>query len=205
MKILKIMGIKNNPLTKLKSFKEKKGEPIKLSLLWKRISIIALLLILIYGLGYAQDDKELYSKAVNAARTKDSGFAYMYFKEILSEFPDSRYRPEAIFASGEYYFSVNNYSYASEFFTRFVTDYPDSKAEIFALAYLLKIAEIRGQEASVKELKDLIINSKRLILVFKEFKVSRYNSALQNKYKAIYYIDKIEFYINGELFEKISF
>lgn len=182
-----------------------KARLIKMFFLLQRIIIAALLFILFYGLGYAQDNKEVYFKAVEMARAGEPDFAYMHFKEALFDFFGSKYKKDALFATGEYYFSVNDYSDASLVFFQLVEDYADSKAEIFALAYLLKISRIRNQEAFTEALKELIINSQRLVLAFKEYKEIKYNSPFQKRYKVIYYIDKIEFYLNGELFEKILF
>jgi hypothetical protein len=92
-----------------------------------------------------------------------------------------------------------------EALSNFINDYPDSEGLSFALMYLLKAAEIRRQETLAEKLKNKIISLKRLSFLFRESKGWTYKSPLNKKYRVIYYIDKVEFYVDDKLFEKISY
>lgn len=93
-------------------------------------------------------------------------------------------------------------------FTGYVKNNPDSKANIFAKAYLLKIIEdIKDPTQEEQKLFDDIQKdffSRPLFLLFREYKETSYKSPLRNKFKIRYYIDNIEVYRNGQLFIKIS-
>ena len=84
-------------------------------------------------------------------------------------------------------------------------EYPESKSSPFVLAYLIKIAQKNGDEETVKKLEKELIASQQVSLLFRDFKELQYVSAMSKKYKALYFIDKIEIYIDNELFAQIPF
>lgn len=172
----------------------------------KRFLIIPLLLIFLFPCeGYPQKDKELYDRAVETAGRGDIHFAFMYFRMLLRDFSESKYFKDALFAIGEYYFSIGDYYDAQEAFRKFIKDCPESEARPFALAYLFKIAEKQQREDLTEDLKKRILKLKRLVLLFKDFEEYEYSSPLSKKYKAVYFIDRIEIYIDDGLFTKVSF
>ena len=155
--------------------------------------------------GIAQEEGQLYSLAVSAVKSGDLNTAFMHFHSFLENYPESKYREKALFAIGEYYFLIADYSDAVSAFVSFISDYPDSKARQFALGYLLKIAQIRGDESTVKSLEEKIVTLRQLTLLFSDFKEYKYRSPLLKEHRVIYYIDKVEFYVDKELFAKISY
>ena len=172
---------------------------------FKVVFVIILFVFLSWNLGNAQEEKEMYSMAVSAVRSKDFNTAFMHFRSLLENYPESKYRENALFALGEYYFMAADYSDAAGAFISLINDYPNSKGRQFALVYLLKIAQIRGEESLVKALEEKIVTFRQLTLLFSNFKEYRYRSPLRRQHKVIYYIDKVEFYVDKELFAKISY
>ncbi len=161
-----------------------------------------------HGLCAGGDARARYNAAVRYIKLKQPDFALMEFRSLLREFPKSPLAQKSSFAIAEYYYDNKMYNDAIKSFTGHVKDYPDSKAGIFAKAYLLKIIEeIKDPAWEEKRLfediqKDFF--SKPLFLLFKEYKEASYKSPLQNKFKIRYYIDNIEVYRNGQLFIKIT-
>lgn len=171
----------------------------------KRLCAAALFTAFLLGTGYAEEGGRMYTLAVREARSGNKETAFMYFRSFLANYPDSRYARDALFATGEYYFLISDYADSAQSFTRYLDDYPDSPCVSFALAYLLKIAEKRGEEALAGDLEKKIATLRQMSFLFREFKEYKYRSSLYRKHKAVYYIDRAEFYIDGELFAKISY
>ncbi|MDD3296451.1 MAG: outer membrane protein assembly factor BamD [Candidatus Omnitrophica bacterium] len=147
----------------------------------------------------------LYDSGRQAARRGDYDFAFMYFQEFLRRKPQSKSAQDAFFSLGEYYFKIKDYADSSKIFIRFIRQHPQSKAKIFALAYLLEISRLREDSFAVTAFEKEIAISKQLNLLFSDCKKSFYKSALMEDYKALFYIDKIQIYINGELFTQVSY
>lgn len=151
------------------------------------------------------EDRLLYYKGVAAAKAKDIHLAFMNFRMFLDSSPKSKLAENALFSIGEYYFLTSNYSDAAGAFQRFIKNFPESRAKIFALAYLLEIAKKKTNQEDISALQNEIAASKQLIFLFSESKQYKYKSAFSKNYKALYFIDRIEFYIDEALFTKISF
>lgn len=147
----------------------------------------------------------MYSKAVKAAQCGNIDFAFLYFSSLLDKCPDSKLAEKALFGTAEYYYLIGDYTDASQSFTQFISKYPDSRARLFALVYLLKICQAKEKEDFVKKLRKEIITFKQQSFLFRVFKKYQYRSPLYKHHKAIYYIDKVEFYIDEKLFTKILF
>lgn len=155
--------------------------------------------------GFAQGSKEIYSLAVNAARAGDKDSAFMYLTSLMSSYPDSEYAESALFGLTEYYFSINSYHDAAREVMKLIDKYPESQTRPVALCYLLKISRLLEQGPLTKKLEKEITTSKHFSFVFRDHKEYLYTSPLGRKYRVAYYIDRVEFYIDGELFEKISY
>jgi outer membrane protein assembly factor BamD (BamD/ComL family) len=153
---------------------------------------------------YPGEDGELYSNARESAKSGNLNFAFMYYRQILDDFPASKYSEQALFGTGEYYFLTLNFRESASSFIKFIGDYPQSKAKPFALMYLLKIAE-KEERLLMDDFKKDIMGLKQSIFLFKDYKEHKYRSPLLRELKAVYYIDKVEFYVQGELFAKISY
>jgi outer membrane protein assembly factor BamD (BamD/ComL family) len=173
-----------------------------------RLKVILLLTLLIYlfqNRGYTQEGKHLYRQAVEAASKGEKDFAFMSFHMLLNDFPESTYYHQALFAVGEYYFSIGDYDDAFRMFNQLVDDYPDSESKPFALAYLIKLAQKQNKQDAVEKFKKELIGWKQLSLLFRDFKELKYVSPLCKNYKALNFIDEIAIYIENEPFVEISF
>jgi hypothetical protein len=153
--------------------------------------LLIFLLLMRAAPAHAEESGKIYRSGVKAARQGDEGYA--------------EYAAEALFASAEYYFEIGDLADARLLFLRFVNDYPEAQARPFALAYLAKMARSQSQEDLARSLDKEIVISQQLVLLFREFKEFQYVSALNRKYRAVHFIDRIEFYRDGELFEQISY
>ncbi|MCP4650447.1 MAG: hypothetical protein GY853_10260 [PVC group bacterium] len=156
--------------------------------------------------GYAEVQKALFDDAVESARQGNIEYAFMGFHSLLKKYTEAcPYYKDALFAAGEYHFLSNGYNDAEEYFTRYIEAYPNEEKIPFALAYLLKISRNARDEVISSAIEKKIIEWEQLTLLFSEFKEHKYISPLYRKHTAMYFIDRIEFYIDGKLFEKIQF
>jgi outer membrane protein assembly factor BamD (BamD/ComL family) len=155
--------------------------------------------------GFAPSETQLYSKAIQFAKAGQGHFAFMQYSELLRNYPTSKYRDLALFATGEYYFQVSGFQDAEKAFKMFLDEYPDARERTYALAYLLNIARRNDNAASAEDLKKQIIDRQQVSFVFRESKEVTYRSALNQNYKTVIYIDKIEFYVEGKLLAKVSY
>ena len=155
--------------------------------------------------GFVSDEVQVYSKGAEFAESGRKDFAFMYYNELLRSYPDSKYREQALFATGEYYFQVSEFCEAAVVFKEFLDVYPKSKKRLYAFAYLLSIAQRNQDEKSIEELEKKIIDLHRVSFVFREAKEIVYVSPLYQNYKTVIQIDKIQFYVEGELFAQVSF
>lgn len=169
------------------------------------LCFVFLLIFLFPHKGYPQADRNLYNRGIQAAREGKADSAFLHFNRLLNNFPGSEYTRQALFGTGEYYFSIGDYYDAKRTFDKLVDNYPESEARLYAIAYLIKIAEKEGKENETGKLKERLIGSQQVSLLFRDFKELSYISPLSRNYKALNFIDKIEIYIDGELFAKISF
>lgn len=171
----------------------------------KAFVLACVFLIISFTLGYAQEAGQLYATARKEARSGNIHSAFMRFRTLLLDYPHSQYSESALFATGEYYFLIADYHDAIKTFTRYRIEYPDSKAGVFALLYLLKIARIQEKEEAIKDFEKKIVTLKQTTLLFRESKEYKYRSPFHRTHRVVYYIDKIEWYIEGGLFAKISY
>ncbi|MBU1086780.1 MAG: outer membrane protein assembly factor BamD [Candidatus Omnitrophica bacterium] len=171
----------------------------KIQLLFLVISIIAVTMPI-----YAQEDAELFLSAKQSIKAGEKDFAFIQFHSLLRLSTNSPYYQDALFATGEYYFACANYYDAYTSFSKFVELYPQSEALPFAVVYLLKMEQMQSQDSEY-DLKKKVITFKQLSLLFSEYKEYPYQSPMGLKYKAVYFIDRLEVYINEELFETVYF
>lgn len=172
----------------------------------KKLTILIILLsIFLFSSNSYSQDKEFYYKAVKLARDEKIDFAFSYLDMVVNIYPKSRFFENSLFSCGEYYFISGDRYSTKNTFDKFVALLPNSKAKPFALVYLLKIAEEEKKQDIVESLQKQIISFKQVSLVFRDFKEYSYLSALDKEYKIIYFIDRAEIYIDGDLFAKIPF
>lgn len=161
-------------------------------------------LLLVPASGYAGEADALYAKALQAARAGRVDFAFMYYNQIDREYPRSRYREQVLLAKGEYFYELPAYVQAREAFGKLLEEYPQSPGKLFVLAYLYKIAEAEGKVEPIENFKKEILTFRQVGLVFKETKEYKYPSPFYRNFRAVFYIDKVEFYRGGELFATVS-
>lgn len=169
------------------------------------VIVILVIWLLAYPGVYVEANKQLYRQAVKAAGAGEPDAAFMNFRLFSEEFKNSKLAENTIFAMGEYYFLTSDYYDALAVFSRFIQRYPKSKARIFALAYLLEIAKKERDIELAENLAKAIISSRQVVLLFSESKETRYLSPFLKNYKAVYSIDRLEFYIDGSIFTQVSY
>ena len=157
------------------------------------------------SVGFAPGSSQVYSKAVKFAKAGQSDFAFMQYSKLLRNYPASKYRDRALFATGEYYFQNFGFRKAAEAFQTFIDENPESDERLYAFAYLLNIAKKDSDESFAQTLEKQIINLQQVSLIFRDSKEISYKSPLFQNHKAIIHIDQIEFYVEGELFAKVSY
>ena len=169
------------------------------------IGLIITTLVLSVNLISADTDIQVYRKAQQAAREGQTDFAFMHYRALLRNYPQSRYRLTASFALGEYHFLAPNYKKAGEYFQRIIEEFPDAEEKIFALVYLLKIAEKADDTERIQMLSSAIAHARQVSLVFQDFEEYKYTSPLNHLHHVVFHIDRIEFYVEGALLEKITY
>ena len=171
----------------------------------KGLPVVAFFIFLLAPMAKAGEDARIYARAVQAARAGHIDFAFMQYRSILNESPESPYSEYALFASGEYYFLLPQRSQAAAFFHSYINRFPDAKGKLFALAYLYKLAQLEHDDPLAQELARKIVADTQLSLIFRDFKEYRYQSPLAREHKVIFHIDHIEFFVKGERFAEIVF
>lgn len=146
-----------------------------------------------------------YMDAQDYLKNGDTDAAFMSYLLLSGAKRNTVYHQEAFFAVGEYYFYLDDYQDAFKTFQDFLETYPESKLRPFALFHLLKISRYWNQEKAVKSIEEEIINLKRIVLVFQENQELKLKSPLGKNYTATYYIDRVEFFVDGQIQEQILF
>jgi outer membrane protein assembly factor BamD (BamD/ComL family) len=139
-------------------------------------------------------------------------FAFLHFKAILDDNPNSAYAPQAAFAVGEYYFDVADYYNAIKTLYMYIHQYPKDRGVIFAKLILYKIISSVQKETIVGVEEDTLIKeirkdlfSQPLFLIFYDKKLPRsYQSLFRNSYTVYDYVDKIKVLRNGKSFLELS-
>lgn len=155
--------------------------------------------------GFTTNGINTYSQAVHFAKTGQSYFAFMHYNKLVRDYPSSPYREQALFAVGEYYFQISNFQEAATAFTTLLQDYPETHQRLYALVYLLTIALKNEDVISAQTLEKQIIDFYKVSFVFRESKEITLLSPMNQHYKTVIQIDKIEFYLEGKLFAKVSY
>ncbi len=139
------------------------------------------------------------------AKGGDADFAFMRFRILVHDYPDSRRAVDARFALGEYYFLRGNFAMAIQEFGDFCARYPKREETLAALGYLYQMARMQGQTDAMKKYRDRVIASRQVILIFNEKKSFQFFSGFQRRHKVVFYIDKIEVLIDDKLFCEVPF
>jgi tetratricopeptide (TPR) repeat protein len=153
----------------------------------------------------ALTDRQIYRSARQYASQGRRDFAFMEYRKIIRGFPGSRYRSDALFASGEYHYLANDYPSAQEQFAAYLEGAREPVKGLFAMAYLYRMAGRGGGKAEVSRLTKNIIAFQRQAFIFTRRKENHFVSPLGRGHSAAYEIDRIQFFIEGELFAEINF
>jgi len=171
----------------------------------RSMSMVLVLVLFCAANARAQEGKEAYSAGLQALKGGDSDFAYMYFKSFVKANPRSSRVQGALFSVAEYSFWKNNYYEAKKYLIYYIKKYPNAQERIFAIAYLLKLAEELGEKSVIEMLQKEVLSKRQMVFLFKNSKEYTYRSLSRKKHKVIYYIDRVEFYIDGKLLTKVSY
>lgn len=169
------------------------------------ILAVMLLLFLFWHVVHAREDRRIFALASKYAKADNIDIAFQQYQMILADYPDSKFRGDALFAEGEYYFMISQYQKSSAAFHKCARYFPKASEGLFALLYLFRIAEIQNDELIAERLKRIIVSRKQLGFIFKDSKEYLYRSPLYRHYKAVFQIDKISLYVEGEFFAEISY
>ncbi len=151
----------------------------------------------------AADADILWNKALGHAKEGEIDFAFMNFQMLIDTYPDFRNKSAAMFSLGEYYFAQHNFSAAVKEFEHLYDAYPKSREALFSLSYLYKIALAQGRGDVAQEYQRKMIAAHAVVFIFKDKESLEYRSGFQHKYNFIFYIDRIQVLMDGELFIEV--
>jgi hypothetical protein len=146
-----------------------------------------------------------WKEAIGFAKQGENDFAFMDFQTVLDDCPRSSHCLAAQFAQGEYYFLQNNLPMASNEFASFYAQNPRHQEALVALAYLYKIAKIQRQLDAMEKYRHEAATFRQLTFIFNDKKLFKFLSGFQRSHELVYYINKVELYVNGQLFTEIPF
>ena len=153
---------------------------------------------------YASNETILYKNAQKAIKNNQRDFTYMQYRALLSDYPQSKYKSKALLAIGEYLLSIDHYEDSKAQFEAAVKANPVNDSNLFVLSCRYHIAKML-HSTQEETLRIEIINQHRLSLIFRNSKEIHFQTPLGSEFKAIFKIDEIEFYLEGEQFEEILF
>ena len=165
------------------------------------ITILIFLLLGIYP-SYADESSYYIKKAANFSKNGEFDSAFINYKNVLRIMPTSQ---KALFALGEYYFSIHYPDKSKVSFKKYIELTDNTEGKLFALSYLLKIAKMQKNIKLMKYYETEILSIRRQGFIFKEEKEYNFLSPMYRKHKVVYTIDNISVFIEGQRFEKISF
>jgi hypothetical protein len=130
-------------------------------------------------------------------------YLFMHYREHLRD--RTVQSDNALFAMGEYYFLMKDFKDAEDYFNQYLATGKNRSQKLFSYAYLLKIAEAKGQKNLAKKLAKEMTGFRKNIFIFSKSKQESLRSPLKRLHKIIYSIDKVEVYVEGELFAKVIY
>lgn len=146
-----------------------------------------------------------WKEAIGFAKQGENDFAFMDFQTVLDDCPQSSHCLAAAFAQGEYYFLQDNLQMASDAFENFYVKYPRHEEALIALAYLFQIAKIEEKSNDMEKYRQEAATFRQLTFIFSDKKSFNFLSGFQRRHKLVYYIDKVDLYVNDELFTEVPF
>jgi len=146
-----------------------------------------------------------WEDAIGSVKQGENAFAFMDFRAILDAYPGSSHCLAAKFAQGEYFYYQNDLPMASEEFKDFYARYPRHEEALIALVYLFKISQIQKNAEEAKEYHNKIASFRQLTFIFNDKKYFNFLSGFQHKHKLVYFINKVQLYVNGKIFAEVPF
>ncbi|MCD4778988.1 MAG: hypothetical protein K8S27_00350 [Candidatus Omnitrophica bacterium] len=147
--------------------------------------------------------KVAYARAKKAAVSGNMDFAFMNYRSVLRSNPNGKYRVNALFAIGEYYFSMDQTDEAKMYFKDYLSSSENTNGKLFALIYQLRLAQKSRNIQLIKKIEKDVVLFQQQSFIFKKSKEYLYMSPMNREHKAVYAIDKIRFYMEGALFAEI--
>ena len=167
--------------------------------------------LIVTAVGAVQSDSEsARQRMAQAQRYLAEGeidFAFMEFRTLLEESPESPAARDATFAIGEYHLRQHNNREAKEAFQKFIEVSEEGIPQLIAYVYLLQCAHSLEDTSLVQELEHHLkeqLSLKKLFLAFEETRVQEWISPLGNKFELREFVDRMEITQNGALFYAIS-
>lgn len=124
----------------------------------KRASLLTALCVLFFTpVALCQSADSLFDQAKAAKAAGKSDIAFLLYRQILRQYPDSPYAEETQFLVGQYYYNSRNYFQANQTLRAFVRKFPQSRFTKLASEYLARI-----QLGSLKERADRLFDEGNL-------------------------------------------
>ena len=171
----------------------------------KILLVIVFLLVVPNCLARASSVESISRKAEKSARKGQVDFAFMRYRSLLSSNPKVSFRRRALFAMGEYYYMMSDHKNATKYFNEYLKVAKNEEAILFASVYLFDLAKKNRDVRDAERLENEIKLAKRNSFIFDESKEYSYWSPLNRMHKAVYNIDEIRIYVEGENIASIVF
>lgn len=171
---------------------------------YKFVFVLMCIFLLSVFKGYAEnlsDPVKEVKQAINQD-TKDVE-RFLSYRIKLQSNVSKKEKEKLDFAIAEYYFKLKDYNDAQMAFAQYLADNPEGIGALLANTYLYKLAGIHQKKDLAANIKKELFKN-QFVLLFDKFKVINYTSLNKNEYKIHYFLDHIEFYLNGDIFEKVS-
>lgn len=128
---------------------------------------------------------------------------FMQLRTKLQSSAKEREKKELSFAIAEYYFKNNDFFDAQRAFEEYTRENQTGITSFLAQVYLYKLAVKKNDENKIADIKKEIFKD-QFVLLFHQYKTQRYVSLFDNRYEVHYFVDRIEIFLNGDIFEQIS-
>ena len=130
-------------------------------------------------------------------------YKFLHLRGRLQDRISGTERSRVNFAIAEYYFKVNDLIDTKSAFEGYVKENPIGITTLLANVYLYKMAQLENNQAKIAALKKEMFKE-QFILLFNKYKILSYTSLYGNKYEVHYFVDRIEIFLNGDIFERVS-
>ncbi len=172
----------------------------------RKYSIIILVVILVIwhnGFLRAEFSDSEVKRAFKEADDSRELVKFLNWRKRLQEKIRDTERKKVNFSIAEYYFKINDIKDAKQAFQEYVNQGPVGITTLLANVYLYKLAKLADNETETGAIKKELFQD-QFILLFDKYKTLKDKSLGDNTYEVHYFVDRIEVFCNGEIFEQIS-